>query len=392
MDAFLHALQLRLDERASANLTRVYRSNESPMGPRLTIGGESLLCFSSNDYLGLANHPKVKESVKAAVNRYGVSGGASHAVCGHSAAHELLEATFAEALGRDDALFFTNGYMANLAVMSSFLEAKDAVFEDKWNHASLLDSGLLSKAKFQRFLHNDIGDLERRLNKTTARHSLICADSVFSMDGDLFNVERAVPLATRQGALLFLDDAHGFGVLGEKGHGIVDYASLTQGQLPLVMVTLGKALGCFGAVLVGHKVLIETLRQFARTYIYTTSLPPALAVAAKTSFDLLHDEAFRRNHLHRIIRYFKKEAALLGLNLFPSDTPIQPLLVGDAEEAMSWQYELREKGFLVSAIRPPTVPAGSSRLRITLSAAHSFDDVEQLLFALQSIQKSKFAA
>ena len=392
MKRYLQALQQRLDEREAQNLTRTYFSYEAAMGPRLTIQGQEVLCFSSNDYLGHANHPKIKEALKSAVDHYGVSGGASHAVCGHSRAHAALENKFASLLNRDEALFFTNGYMANLAVMSALADKSSQVLEDKWNHASLLDGGLLSGARFGRYLHNDSADLERRLRKSQDKHTLVCADTVFSMDGDLCDLPSLLPVIEQHDALLYLDDAHGFGVLGDKGHGIIDYGQYSQDKLPLVMITLGKALGSFGAIVVGHKTLIETVRQFARSYIYTTSLPPALAEATSVSLDLLEEESFRRLHLHKLINVFKEEVKLLGLTTMPSDTPIQPIVLGDAETAMAWQAALREHSILVNAIRPPTVPEGSSRLRVTLSASHSEADLEKLLLALKSIQQSSLVA
>ncbi len=378
-------LEQQLQERKQAQLLRQRNTLNSAQGAKVMLGNQSLLNFCSNDYLGLANHPKMLSAFKSAANTYGVGGGASHLVCGHSAAHHQLEALFAERSGRDRALLFSTGYMANLGVLSALLNKEDAVFEDKLNHASLLDGGLMSGAKFQRFLHNDVASLEKKLSKTDARRKLICVDGVFSMDGDKAPLQALAASAKNHDALLMVDDAHGLGCLGKTGMGICEEAQLSQDDVPILMATLGKALGSFGAVVAGPEAIIETLIQFARPYIYTTAMPPAVAAATHQALLLLDEEAWRREHLQRLIHFFVEEAQLIGLPLMPSNTAIQPLLLGSETKALAWQQALMEAGFWIAAIRPPTVAKGSSRLRITLTAGHSLEHIEQLLAALKTL-------
>ena len=380
-------LSQQLEEREALSLKRVRRTLESAQGAQVMVDGESLRCFCSNDYLGLANHPKVVEALQQASKKYGVGGGASHLVCGHNREHHLLEEEFATLTGRDRALLFSSGYMANLAVITTLLDKQDAIFADKLNHASLIDGGLLSGARFQRFLHNDMQSLQKQLRKSSARRKLICVDGVFSMDGDMAPLPELTKIAKQHDALLMVDDAHGFGVIGDKGLGCCDKFSSSQDDVPILMCTLGKSMGGFGAMVAGPELLIETLVQFARPYIYTTSIPPAVAAAARTSLQLLQQEGWRRENLQQLIAHFRVEAKNLNLPIMPSSTAIQPLLVGDEELSLQWQHKLQERGFWVSAIRPPTVPKGSARLRITLSAAHSLDDVNALLEALADIHR-----
>ncbi len=376
-------LQRRLAERRAQSRDRSRRLLESAQGPRLQVAGCDLLQFCSNDYLGLANHPKLIAAMQDTAAQFGVGGGASHLVCGHSVHHHHLEERLAKITGRDRALLFSTGYMANLGTVTALLGKGDHILEDRLNHASLLDAGLLSGARFQRFQHNDMADLERRLKNLPAEgNRLIVVDAVFSMDGDMAPLDELAALASKYGAWLMADDAHGFGVLGEHGAGSAELFGLDQAQLPVLMGTLGKGLGSFGAFVAGSEELIETLIQFARPYIYTTAMPPAVAAATVAGLDLLAEEAWRRRHLQELIRYFRKRAAELKLPVMDSVTAIQPLLIGDEQRAMALSAALEQRGILVSAIRPPTVPVGSSRLRITLSAGHSEADVDQLLAAL----------
>jgi 8-amino-7-oxononanoate synthase len=281
--------------------------------------------------------------------------------------------------------------MANLGVINALLGNGDHIFEDKLNHASLLDAGLLSGARFQRFLHNDIDNLETRLARTQADEGdgrkLIAVDGVFSMDGDCAPLPELAQLAQKHNAWLMVDDAHGIGVLGKNGGGCAEHFGLDINQLPILMGTLGKAFGTFGAFVAGSEALIETLIQFSRTYIYTTALPPAVAAATSKSLEIVQRETWRREHLQDLIAQFRRGAEQIGLRLFSSNTAIQPLLIGAADEAMRWSNALAERGFWISAIRPPTVPANSSRMRITLSAAHSEKQIERLLDALAHVQK-----
>ncbi len=374
-----------LAARAAAGLYRGRRVLEGPQATTVRVDGRGLLAFCSNDYLGLANDPRVIGALQQGAARYGAGSGASHLVSGHSRAHHELEEALAEFTGRPRALLFSGGYAANLGVISALLGRGDAVFQDRLNHASLLDGGLLSGARLQRFLHNDAASLEARLARSPARRKLVAVDGVFSMDGDEAPLAALAAASARYGALLYVDDAHGFGVLGERGAGTLEKQGMGSAGVPLLMATLGKALGVAGAFVAGSEELIETLIQFARTYIYTTAMPPALAVAAAESLRIVREEPWRRAHLQELIERFRAGANALGLQVLPSQTAIQPLLLGDAATALRWSEQLLERGLLVPAIRPPTVPRGQSRLRVTLSAAHSVVEVERLLQALADI-------
>lgn len=379
-------LEAALDERRAAHLYRRRRLLQSPQGPDVRVDGQACLAFCSNDYLGLANHPALKQAMIEGVERFGVGGGASHLVMGHSSAHHELEEALAEWTGRPRALLFSNGYMANLGVINALLDKQDAVFEDRLNHASLLDGGLLSGARFQRYLHNDAASLKQRLAKSEARRKLTVTDGVFSMDGDIADLP-ALALASREaGGWLMVDDAHGMGVLGQSGAGCVEHFGLSIDEVPVLMGTLGKGFGTAGAFVAGSDSLIETLIQFARSYIYTTSMPPAVAWATLASLKLVREESWRRDKLKTLIARFRSGAEVLGYQLMASETPIQPILVGDAQEAMRLSEGLEARGLFVSAIRPPTVPAGSSRLRVTLSAAHTEGQVDRLLGALDELR------
>ncbi|WP_439860000.1 8-amino-7-oxononanoate synthase [Pseudomonas sp. MBLB4136] len=374
-------LASRLAERRAANLYRQRPLLGSPQGPQVRVDGRELLAFCSNDYLGLANHPQVIEAWQAGARRWGVGGGASHLVIGHSTPHHELEEALAEFCGRPRALLFSTGYMANLGAVTALLGQGDTVLEDRLNHASLLDAGLLSGARFSRYLHNDAASLATRLDKA-AGNTLVVSDGVFSMDGDLADLPAICAEARRKGAWVMVDDAHGFGPLGASGGGIVEHFGLGAEDVQVLVGTLGKAFGTAGAFVAGSEELIETLVQFARPYIYTTSQPPALACATLKSLELLRSEHWRREHLDLLVARFRAGAAAIGLQLMDSATPIQPILVGDSARALRLSQMLRERGLLVTAIRPPTVPAGSARLRVTLSAAHSVEQLDLLLEAL----------
>lgn len=376
-------LAAALAERRSQHRYRIRRTLESATGVSARVDGRDYLMFCSNDYLGLANHPKLVAAMQQGAADYGVGSGASHLVCGHSSAHHALEVKLAEFTGRDRALLFSTGYMANLGLITALVGRGDAVFEDRLNHASLLDGGLLSGARFQRFAHNNLEDLERRLSKAEGGgRRLIAVDAVFSMDGDQAPLPALAALADKHGAWLMADDAHGFGVLGERGAGSAEQFQLTQNELPILMGTLGKALGCFGAFVAGSETLIESLIQFARPYIYTTAMPPAVAAANLAALELLGEESWRRAQLRDNIRQFRAGARQLALPLMASETAIQPLQIGADSDALALSEQLAARGILVSAIRPPTVPEGTARLRITLSATHTRAQIEQLLDAL----------
>lgn len=371
-------LQSRLVERRAAHLYRHRPLLDTPQQPEVMVDGEALLAFCSNDYLGLASHPEVIRALQQGAERWGVGGGASHLVMGHSTPHHQLEEALAEFTGRPRALLFSTGYMANLAAVTALVGQGDTVLEDRINHASLLDAGLLSGARFSRYLHNDAASLAKRLEKATG-NTLVVTDGVFSMDGDLADLPTLCATAKARNAWVMVDDAHGFGPLGQTGGGIVEHFGLGIADVPVLVGTLGKAFGTAGAFVAGSEELIETLIQFARPYIYTTSQPPAVACATLKSLELLRSEGWRREHLQRLIARFRRGATEIGLTLMDSPTPIQPILVGSSERALKLSAALRERGILVGAIRPPTVPAGSARLRVTVSASHSEAQVERLL-------------
>ncbi len=374
-------LASRLAARQEENLYRQRPLLESPQGPEVRVDGRPMLAFCSNDYLGLANHPEVKAAFIRGVERWGAGGGASHLVIGHSGPHHDLELALAEFTGRPRALLFSTGYMANLGAVTALVGKGDTVLEDRLNHASLLDAGLLSGARFSRYLHNDADSLASRLERAEG-DTLVVTDGVFSMDGDLADLPALCAAARARGAWVMVDDAHGFGPLGTNGGGIVEHFGLGREDVPVLVGTLGKGFGTAGAFVAGSEELIETLIQFARPYIYTTSQPPAVACATLKSLELLQRERWRREHLEKLIQRFRQGAAEIGLTLMDSPTPIQPILVGDSARALKLSALLRERGLLVGAIRPPTVPAGSARLRVTLSAAHSEEQLESLLSAL----------
>jgi 8-amino-7-oxononanoate synthase len=375
-------LSARLAARRAEHLYRQRPLLESPQGPEVVVDGKSLLAFCNNDYMGLANHPEVIKAWKAGAERWGVGGGASHLVIGHSTPHHELEEALADLTGRPRALLFSNGYMANLGAVTALVGQGDTVLEDRLNHASLLDAGLLSGARFSRYLHNDPDSLNNRLEKAVG-DTLVVTDGVFSMDGDIADLPALAKVAKEKNAWLMVDDAHGFGPLGANGAGIVSHFGLSMDDVPVLIGTLGKSFGTAGAFVAGSEELIETLIQFARPYIYTTSQPPALACATLKSLELLRTEHWRREHLKALIKQFRDGAQAIGLELMDSFTPIQPILIGDSGRALRLSQMLRERGLMVTAIRPPTVPAGSARLRVTLSAAHSQAQVQLLLKALE---------
>ncbi|HEY5682566.1 MAG TPA: 8-amino-7-oxononanoate synthase [Sulfuricaulis sp.] len=381
----MNNLEAGLNRRRAENLYRERLVLESPQGAKIRVGEETLLSFCSNDYLGLANHPQVVAAFREGADRYGVGAGASHLVNGHSRAHHALEEELADFVGSQRALLFSTGYMANLGVVGALTDRHDAIFEDRLNHASLIDAARLARAKVTRFPHVDIERLNSLLTHT-ARPRLITTDAVFSMDGDIAPLVELAALADRHGARLMADDAHGLGILGQGGRGTFEHLGTPLAPPAILMGTLGKALGVFGAFVAGEEALIETLIQRARTYIYTTALPPAVAEAVRASLKLAREEGWRRNHLCRLVSHFRDGARNLGFTLTPSPTPIQPLILGSAEAALVASRHLRTHGILVTAIRPPTVPEGSARLRITFSATHEDSDVDRLLEALSTIK------
>ena len=377
-----------LQQRKADALYRVRRTLETAQSPEVRVDGRDYLAFCSNDYLGLANHPELIHALKTAADAYGVGGGASHLVNGHSRPHHQLEEALAEFTGRERVLLFSTGYMANIGAINALLDKQDAIFQDRLNHASLLDAGLLSGARFQRYLHNDPDSLAKRLAKTQARRKLVVTDGVFSMDGDVADLPAICDTARAADAWVMVDDAHGFGCLGQTGGGCVEQLGLGIDDVQVLVGTLGKGFGTAGAFVAGSETLIETLIQYARTYIYTTSMPPAVAAATLASLKLIQQENWRRDKLNSLIAQFRKGCEQLGLELMDSPTPIQPIMVGEADKAMAISAALEQQGIFISAIRPPTVPAGSARLRVTLSASHTEQQVERLLTALDSATSS----
>ncbi len=374
-------LSLKLNELSQQGLYRSRRIVESPQGINLVCDGKPVINFCSNDYLGLANHLDVINAFKSAVDKYGVGSGSAHLICGHSSAHHALEEELAEFTGRERALLFSTGYMANMGVISALVGRGDTVFEDRLNHASLLDGGLLSGAKFKRYPHADTDHLDNLLAKADG-DKLVVTDGVFSMDGDTAPLQALSDVAKKHSAWVMVDDAHGLGVLGANGGGILEQTGLKQGDVQVLVGTLGKAFGTFGAFVAGSEELIETLIQKARPYIYTTALPPAIAEATRTSLKIIQTESWRREKLRKLTEYFRAGAGQLNLPIMASTSPIQPLLLGQTEKAVAVSNSLLNQGFLVSAIRPPTVPANAARLRVTFSAMHEEHQIDQLLDAL----------
>lgn len=368
MDSF--RLQSRLHQYDEDNLYRVRR---------LLSPEKNTINFSSNDYLGLTKHPELIKAFQNAAEKYGVGSGASQLITGHYDAHRDCEAAFAEFLQRDRALLFGNGYMANLGVMDALTDVGDEIYQDRNNHASLLDGGRFSNAKSQRYWHNDIDNLERRLQKSSVNNRLIVSDGVFSMSGDIAPIPALSKLAKRYQATTIIDDAHGIGVLGKNGGGSLEQFQLSQDDVPVLVCPLGKAFGSYGAIVSGSEALIESLIQFARSYIYTTAIPPALAIANIKSLELVQKESWRREKCQALVHFFRKKAQERKINLLPSPTPIQPILIGGAAQAITISEQLLKKNFIVSALRPPTVPKDQSILRITLSALHTESQIIKLL-------------
>ncbi len=377
-----HQFAAYLSERRANALYRVRCVKETAEGAEIEIEGQRYINFSSNDYLGLADHPRLKQALRQGLDRYGIGSGASHLITGYSRPHQCLEEELAALVQRPRALVFSTGYMANLGVVSALARRGDTVIEDRLNHASLIDAAVLSRARFKRYPHADVSALEHLLLSASGGQSYVLTDGVFSMDGDLAPLPAIAAVCQQHGAVLMVDDAHGFGVLGPQGEGSLGHWGIGLGQVPVLVATFGKALGVFGAFVAGSEALIELLIQKARSYIYTTALPPALVEAIREALRVMRSESWRREKLVGLIQHFKDGATALGLPLKPSDTAIQPVIVGDATAALRLAQALQEQGLYVVPIRPPTVPEGTARLRISLTAAHTQAHVDRLLEAL----------
>jgi 8-amino-7-oxononanoate synthase len=391
-----HTLTERLERRRAEGLWRERCTLDGPQGVEITLDGRRFLSFCSNDYLGLAADPRIVRALRDGAARDGAGSGASHLVSGHGRAHHELEEALADWCGRERALLFSTGYMANLGALSALAAHGDRVYADRLDHASLLDGARLAGARLRRYRHNDAEQLATWLaaDAETGRQqeqAFIVSDGVFSMDGDLAPLPALAALAARHRAWLMIDDAHGLGTIGRNGGGCLEHYGLGQTDVPILVGTLGKAFGTFGAFVAGSRELIQALIQFARSYIYTTALPPAVASATLAALDIVRAEPWRRERLATLSRRLRAGAQALGLPLHPETpdappTPIIPLLCGSAERALALSAALREQGILVTAIRPPTVPRGTARLRITLCAEHSDAHIDRLLDTLATLQ------
>ena len=373
-----------LDGIRSAGLFRTRQTIASAQGAIIHADGQQFINFSSNDYLGLANDARLVKAVQSAAAVYGVGSGASQLICGRSRAHEQLEEMLAAQLGRSRAVIFSSGYLANLAVITTFAARReDTVVMDRENHASLVDGALLARASVRRYAHNDVTALEGLCSES---RTLVATEGVFSMSGTMAALPDIVSVCARRQALLAVDDAHGFGVLGKTGGGALEHFSLDQAQVPVLMATFAKACGVMGAFVAGPDDVIETIIQSGRSYIYTTAMPPALAAAAAKALAIVSEESWRRDKLRALVDRFVRGAKQLELPLLASSTPIQGFLVGSATAAVTGREYARARGIWVSAIRAPTVAKNTERLRITLTAGHNDNQVDRLLDTLAQLK------
>lgn len=383
----LAALQKELEQRKVDGLLRQRRLLDSPQAEHIVANHKPYLSFCSNDYLGLANRPELIAAMQQAAANSGVGSGASNLITGHHRYHDDLEKQLAQFVEMPAALLFSTGYMANIGVLGALMGRSDAIFADKLNHACLNDGGYFSYAEFHRYPHNDVAALEKLLKASSARHKLIAADAVFSMDGDIAPIPEYLALCEKYDAYLYLDDAHGFGVLGPHGQGSLHHFNIKSPRI-IMMATLGKAAGVAGAFVAGEQVVIDYLIQKAKSYVYSTPAPPALSATLSASLALIAQGDDLRQHLNTLIAYLKANLNLKKWHLLSSDTAIQPLVIGENQAALAVSEYLQDKGILVPAIRPPTVPAGTARLRISLSAGHTLDEVKQLVAAINDAERA----
>lgn len=382
----LSSLQLALDKRKAEGLLRQRRLLDSPQAEHIVTQDKKYLSFCSNDYLGLANHPQLIAAMQQAAGESGVGSGASNLITGHHRYHDALEKQLATFVNMPAALLFSTGYMANIGVLGALVGRHDAIFADKLNHACLNDGGYFSHAKFHRYPHNDVDALEKLLKQSHAKVKLIAADAVFSMDGDIAPIPDYLALCEQYDAYLYIDDAHGFGVLGKHGSGTLSHFNIQSPRI-IMMATLGKAAGVAGAFVAGEQVVIDYLIQTAKSYVYSTPAPPALSATLSASVKLIEQGDDLRAHLRELIKYLKQNLKCKQWQLMPSETCIQPLVVGGNHEVLALSEYLQARGILVPAIRPPTVPLNTGRLRISLSAAHSLEDVVRLVGAIHEAEK-----
>ncbi|MDX1914764.1 MAG: 8-amino-7-oxononanoate synthase [Methylophilus sp.] len=382
----LQALQQALDKRRTEGLLRQRRLLDSPQAEHIVANEKPYLSFCSNDYLGLANHPQLIATMQQATGESGVGSGASNLITGHHRYHDTLEKQLAAFVNMPAALLFSTGYMANIGVLGALAGREDAIFADKLNHACLNDGGYYSLAEFNRFPHNDVMALEALLKASQAKHKFIAVDAVFSMDGDIAPLADYLALCEQYDAYLYVDDAHGFGVLGAHGQGSLNHLKLKSPRL-IMMATLGKAAGVAGAFVAGEQVVIDYLIQTAKSYVYSTPAPPALSATLSASVKLIEHGDALRARLQTLIIALKQHLKVSRWQLMPSETAVQPLLVGSNHEALSLSEYLQTRGILVPAIRPPTVPVNTARLRISLSAAHQLQDVVALAEAINEAEE-----
>ena len=381
----LSDFSLQLSELAQANQLRTRRIIDGPQDASMLVDGRRVMSYASNDYLGLANHPKVVEAAMRGLKRYGLGAGSSHMVSGHMRAHHELEEKLADYIELPKALLFSSGYAANIGILTALAGRGDTICADKLNHACLTDGALLSRANFKRYPHCDLAKLEMLLADTKgAGRKLIVTDAVFSMDGDIAPLPELLKLAEQYDALLVIDDAHGFGVLGYRGKGALEHFNLKSERI-VYMATLGKAAGGYGAFVAGHEDIVEWILQSARTYIFTTATPPAIAAAMQASLEVMATDRERLKHLRMLIDFFSDSLKLQYAKLPFSQTAIQPILIGDNATTMAFAENLRERHMLVPAIRPPTVPPGTARLRVSITANHTADDLFDLITALTDL-------
>ncbi len=379
-------LSERLKQHQQKNLTRVRRCIDRRNSVEAIADNKHHHVFCSSDYLGLSSHPLVIKAFKKGVDQYGVGSTASQQVVGHTRAHRELEEAFAAFLNRDAALLFSSGYLANLGVISTLAGRHDTIFADKYIHASLVDATRLSGARLMRYPHQQLTVLARQLVSCENNNKLIVSDGVFSMGGDIADIKGLIELAKKNNATLMIDDAHGIGVLGEAGRGSLELFAATQAEVPALVCPMGKAFGVMGAVAAGSGVFIEALKQFARPHIYSTAPPPAIACAAMASLKVIENESWRRQKCHHLIQYFQRRAQELAIPVKPSQTPIQPILIGDIDKALSMTEYLFAQGFLLKAMRPPTVPQGETCLRVSLSCLHDEALIDELLVMIANFE------
>lgn len=376
-----------LNKLKASGLYRTLRIIEGPQGPRVKIDGEEVILLCSNNYLGMADHPRLKEAAIKATERYGAGSGASRLVSGTMELHQELEERIARFKGTEAALVFNSGYTANTSVIPALVNRGDFIFSDKLNHASIIDGCILSRAEFRRYSHKDVAGLERLLKAVSSDLSrkLIVTDSVFSMDGDIPPLPEIVNLAKKYGAMVMVDDAHATGVLGKTGRGSLEHFGLTSENNIIQMGTLGKALGTFGAYIAGSRELIYYLINKARGFIFSTSLPPSVLASAIAAIDLIDEEPYLRQALWDKTCYLKNGLDELGFDTMGSETPIIPIFIGDTAKTMEFSKRLIDNKVFVSGIRPPTVPEGKSRLRVTLMATHSYEDLNRAIEAFSNV-------